>query len=831
MRMPAKLPLAFLRAALLGISLFGLMAAPDSASAAAPLETGPDFGEMVAQARAEMVANPMLAVRRAERLEKIARSGHAGEWEIEGLATAKCIQAEANLRLGNTGKAQNLVEAAIASLPAGALTSHVMGYILLTRGGIFAAKPDIVHALSDYQAAYRIFHKFDDSRSQVISLLYIASLYGDAQDFNNSFKYYTQALDIPVVDPKLSISIYNNRANSLTQAGKFDRAAVDYSAALKIAKSMGSAALQSQIFSNLAGSQLNAGHVDDAERTISLGMRLSRQDETSPVYMQLVSDAARVALERGRVDEATRLIRQVFAGVNLADTPLTFRNSHETAVAVFKRIGEPALALAHLEAMKRLDDETTKLAASTNTALMTARFDYANQNLKIAKLRQTELERTVEFEKTRARTQRVIFSGVVVATVIGVGMLIFGLVTIRRSRNDVRAANVELARTNTALERALAAKTEFLATTSHEIRTPLNGILGMTQVMLADQTLPEAVRERLGVVKSAGTTMRALVDDILDVAKMETGNLTIDAAPMDLHATMHDVSRLWAEQARARGVSFTVDLDDAPKWIECDPARVRQIVFNLLSNALKFTHEGSVTIRASAEAGGILQVAVTDTGIGIPLDKQAEIFESFRQVDAGTTRKYGGTGLGLAICRNLANAMGGDVTVRSAPGEGATFALTLPLILASQPAVAEMGQPVPRGLLIVERNLIAAATFRALFEPRAGEVCIARSVEEAIDIVGRGGIKAVLVDSAMLSAVQATPADTLTALVQAARGVPVHLLSGRLTRQRRARLETCGLAAIIEKPIGGAQLVERLFPQPRETTTGSGIDEVASCVA
>ncbi len=830
MHSPAKLPIAFYKAAVLGIWLFGLMAGPYSVSAAPSSVPVANFGAMVEQARAEMVANPTLAVRRAEQLEKIALSGRAIGWEIEGLATAKCIQAEANLRLGNTAKAQSLIQAAIAALPAGASTSHVMGYILLTRGGIFAAKPDIVRALVDYQAAYRIFHKFEDSRSQVISLLYIASLYGDAQDFNNAFKYYTQALDISVIDPKLSVSIYNNRANSLTQAGKFDQAAIDYSAALRIARKMGSAALQSQILRNLAGSQLNAGHVDEAERTISLGMRLSRQDDASSTHMQFVSAAARVALERGRVGEATSLIRKVFAGVNLADTSLPFRNSHETAVAIFKRIGDPALALAHLEAMKRLDDETTKLAASSNTALMAARFDYANQNLKIVKLRQTELERTVEFEQARARSQRMIFAGVVVATMIGVGMLIFGLVTIRRSRNEVRAANVDLARTNTALQRALAAKTEFLATTSHEIRTPLNGILGMTQVMLADSLLPESVRERLVVVKSAGTTMRALVDDILDVAKMETGNLTIDTVPMDLHATMHDVSRLWAEQAMARGVSFAIDLDDAPRAIEADPARIRQIVFNLLSNAMKFTHDGAVTIRASAEAGGILQVAVTDTGIGIPLDKQAEIFESFRQVDAGTTRKYGGTGLGLAICRNLARAMGGDVTVRSAPGEGATFALTLPLVLASAPAVADPGQPSARGLLIVERNPISASMFRALLEPHAGEACMARSVEDAIEIVRRGGIDAVLIDSATLGA-SARPASKLAALVEAARGAPVNLLSERLTPKQRTRWQACGLTAIIEKPIGRAHLVDALYPQSRLTNTGSGSDGVASYAA
>lgn len=777
-----------------------------------------------------MVTNPTLALRRAERLQQTAASVAANAGPSEALATAKWLQAEATLRLGDREKAQILVRAALAALPKSASGSHVMGDILLTRGGIAAAEPDIVRALTDYQNAYRIFHKYNDARSQAISLLYIASIYSDAQDFDNAFKYYTQALDTSVVDPKLLISIYNNRGNSLTQAGKFEQAKIDYGHAIALAKKMGSDALESQILRNLAGSQLNAGRVEEAEHTISTGMRLSRQDDGSSTHMQFVSAAARVALVRGRIGEATQLIRQVFTGVDIAKTSLAYRNSHETAVDIYKRLGEPALALMHLEAMKRLDDETTKLAASTNTALMTARFDYANQNLKIAKLRQTELERTIEFEQSRARLQRTIFGGVVVATMVGVGMLIFGLFTIRRSRNEVRAANVDLEYTNTALEHALAAKTEFLATTSHEIRTPLNGILGMTQVMLADKALSDSVRERLGVVQSAGTTMRALVDDILDVAKMETGNLTLEAVPMDIHATLRDVSKLWAEQARSRGIAFAMDLADAPEMITGDPARIRQIVFNLLSNAMKFTKDGSVTIRASVEPGEMIKVAVTDTGIGIPLDKQAEIFESFKQVDAGTTRQYGGTGLGLAICRKLARAMGGDVTVTSTPGRGATFAFAMPLVVATSPLCAEAEDARARGLLIVERNPITASMIRALLEARAGAVCIAPTVEDATATILDGAIDSVLIDSATLLA-SASPTDCLRALVQAAGAAPVRILSEPVTSDVTAGWVASGVCDVIEKPIARAHLIELLYPIVGYDNTGSGIDRVASRAA
>lgn len=793
--------------------------------------TSPDeFSRMIATAKSEMVTNPRLAVQHAESLERLAtETAKSGDNNLT-IAAARCLQAEGYLRIGRIADATRFIESAIKILPKSAINSNVMGDIFLARGGVFLQKPDIVAALTDYQAAYRIFYKNNENRSQAIALLNIAALYSDAEDFNSSLRYYSQALEIQDLDSTMALSIHNNRANALTQAGKFDEAKVDFGEALKIARKLNSPELQSQILRNLAGSQLNAGRTDDAERTISLGMRLSQSDAASATHMQFVSAAARVALVRGRIGEAAMLIRRVFVGVDLANTSLAFRNSHETAVAVFKRLGEPALALQHLESMKRLDDETTKPAASTNTALMSARFDYANQNLKISRLRQAELERIVEFEKARARVQRTLFGGVVAATLLCVAMLLFALITVRRSRNEVRAANVDLARINAALERALAAKTEFLATTSHEIRTPLNGILGMTQVMLVDQTLSESVRERLGVIKSAGITMRALVDDILDVAKMETGNLTIEAVPMNLHSTMHDVSRLWAEQAKARGISFAVDVADAPATIQGDPARIRQIVFNLLSNAMKFTKQGSVTIRVSAEDGDILQIAVIDTGIGIPEDKQNEIFEAFRQVDAGTTRKYGGTGLGLAICRNLAQAMGGTVTVHSKPGEGATFALTLPLVLTDEVPVADVNRVMPRGLLIVEHNPIAASMFRALLGARAGNICTASGMDDAAMLVRDGEIDAVLIDMTTLQ-LAATPVEQLRALVQAAGNAPVYLLSDAVLAAQRSVWEACGIARLVEKPIGGAALVEMLYPQACSADTGSGMSIVASRAA
>ncbi len=507
------------------------------------------------------------------------------------------------------------------------------------------------------------------------------------------------------------------------------------------------------------------------------------------------------------------MISSTFRGVDLTETSLSFRDAHETAYKTFSQLGRVDFALRHLEALKRLDDKTAKLAASTNTALMAARFDDANKDAKIATLKANEALQSAAFEKARARQQRVIFIGVVLATLVGVGMLIFGLITIRRSRNEVRAANVDLAATNVALEKALAAKTEFLATTSHEIRTPLNGILGMTQVMLADQGLGPATRDRLTVVHGAGVTMRALVDDILDVAKMETGNLTLESVPLDLPATLREVSRLWDDQARARGIGFIVDLDHSPVMIEGDPARLRQIVFNLLSNALKFTSKGTVTLKATTTDGQFLCIEVSDTGIGIPPDKLDIIFESFRQVDAGTTRKFGGTGLGLSICRNLAQAMGGHVTVSSVPGEGSRFAVTLPLVLAKAADAADSARARGPALLIVDRNPISRSMLRALLSPHAGDVAFASSIDDAVRQIAEHAPEQVLIDDATARAESDVDAAlTLIGATAIVKGARVSLLWQADDDAAIGRLLVSGIAQIIAKPISGSDLVSALYP-------------------
>ena len=649
-------------------------------------------------------------------------------------------------------------------------------------------------ALADFQNAYNIFRNLGESRLKAVSLQTIAKIYIDCGDAKRAIKYYKQANEEYDGDTYLSLAVRNNIGNAFLDIGDFKKAEIEFRKALKLVDEIGIGSHRATVLTNIASAQIEQGNLAGANQTLGRTEASARIANDAGQDAKIHEMRARIAFFGKRNNEAARQIGIALQRVGSSPDSDSFRQVHKTAYQVYSAVNRKALALAELETVWRLDGAAAKLTASNNAALMAARFDFASQNARIARLKAKELE-----------LQRNLLIAVVAGGTLVLLVLSVGLILITRSRDRERAAKLVLAETNVQLEKAIAAKMEFLATTSHEIRTPLNGILGMTQVMLADRDLSETLRDRIGIVHGAGEAMRLLVDDILDVAKMETGKLSVGTGSVDLKATLRQVAQVWRLQAEAAGIALVVDTDRCPDWIEGDAGRIRQIIFNLLSNAMKFTANGSVELRATTNGEGgdrRILISVHDSGIGIAPEWHESIFELFQQVDGGTTRQYGGTGLGLAICRNLARAMGGDITVQSEPGFGSTFTMDLPFVEPVVTARVTTGDEAA-SVVVIERNPLTRGLMRAMLSHRFGDIIFVGDVTEACALLAVNTVEWIIADAASI--------DDFNRLFEATE-VPILLLEGSEPLADDTRVRATD---VLCKPLTKSALLQALLPYDR----------------
>lgn len=379
-------------------------------------------------------------------------------------------------------------------------------------------------------------------------------------------------------------------------------------------------------------------------------------------------------------------------------------------------------------------------------------------------------------------------------------------------------------------EAANAAKSEFLAVMSHELRTPLNAILGFSEILLRETQagLAEKQKGYLGYIHDSGDKLLSLVTDVLDISSMETGTMELRCNEVDIRGLIERTSALFQTRAQQSDIELTTEVEDTG-ILRTDERRLKQVLGNLLSNALKFSHQGG-TVNVSArrtESGDFLQIAVADAGVGIPGDRQERIFAPFSQGDSSSTRHYGGGGLGLAIAKQLTELMGGTIGVESAPGKGSTFWLTLPLAGPDAKTEATPAGDVPSEprikagghILLVEDNLTNLEVARAMLETLGCRVDTALNGREAVDACARSSYDLIFMDCSMpeLDGYQAT---RLIREGEESGAEPLHVpvvaLTAHAMEGDRERCRTAGMDDYLGKPFDLEQLrtvLERWLPR------------------
>ncbi len=378
-------------------------------------------------------------------------------------------------------------------------------------------------------------------------------------------------------------------------------------------------------------------------------------------------------------------------------------------------------------------------------------------------------------------------------------------------------------------EQASRAKSEFLANISHEVRTPLNALMGLTRLLM-ESPLNAEQQNWLALMDSSAHALLGLLNDVLDLSRIEAGKLSIERVRFDLHDVLQDAGALYAEQARAKPLDWSMEMQPGlPRHMQGDPGRLRQVLTNLLSNALKFTPRGgSIRVTAgatSAATGPQLRLVVQDSGVGISPRQQATIFDAFTQADASTARRFGGSGLGLAICSRLVRLMGGEIGLQSALGQGSTFTVTLPLDdapAADKPSLTAPSEPDGMAqagdrfaglrVLVAEDHPVNELLMRQLLQRLGCTVLLARDGEQAVAQWSQGGVDLVLMDVQMpgTNGLQAT--QRIRAL-ETARGQPhtpiVAVTANAMSGDRDACL-AAGMDGYTPKPVAPQALMRAM---------------------
>lgn len=636
--------------------------------------------------------------------------------------------------------------------------------------------------------------------------------------------FYEQNKDADV-SPRLFFSLISNIAYALNQAGQYERSLeylgllsdliIQYENSGEMTE-VERTQLQWHLLSNVALNRIGLEKFDDLEGIAAQLEALG--DHVASPLLQLRSRFVKAAAlyGNGRYELAAQELETLISEAEKLNSVDLVIDYQKLNVLVLKKLGRYEDALTALEALEAARAGLDAKQGKSRMQYLNAQLNLQKKNFEIQEL--TRLNDVTA--KLRERDQRTSIVLLVSALILA-GFAVLLLLSRRKLKNLASQLAIREREAMNAAE----VKTRFLASMSHEIRTPLNALLGITQILQTRNR--DAENETyLSVMSDSGQTLLAIVNDVLDLSKIEAGKMTISPVRTDVGALLSRLVNAWELKAEEKGLSLQITKEaDIPDVI-IDPLRVRQCLSNLISNAIKFTEVGRVSVHAVYDADSeCLKFVVDDTGIGIEKDRIESLFEAFEQADDSTSRRFGGTGLGLAIVRMLAEIMGGSVHLESAPGKGTKVTLTV----SAQPAekavqkVSQTGEETPDGalkshsleeplrLLVVDDHPVNRMIVRAFLSSPDVEIVEAESGAEALNILSSDSrFHGVLLDNRMPDMDGGSVLKAIRNSQEPVRNIPLIFVTADAMEGDREKYIGMGADGYVPKPVVRHDLVEEL---------------------
>ncbi|MFM9986960.1 MAG: ATP-binding protein [Flavobacteriales bacterium] len=671
---------------------------------------------------------------------------------------------------------------------------------------------DDVKGLECFLEAEKLDRQCDSRGWKSTTYYNIGAAYNRMDEYEKAIAYFDQAIDIDVSKKdsvKLAVSTLG-KANALRGSGRLKEAEEFYKKAMRLNEQLGNEYPLAYVYENLGQLLFDMGdHVESVaycRKALAIFKKLDRPDDV--IYESLLLGT--MLNESDRLVEAEEVLTGVLPLTYLHDTPYERKEVYERLSGIYKKQGKTEIAFDYLSKFVALKDSLNEEDQKATLAELTTRFETEKKD------QQLEVERANRDRETE-RAEKQTFQKYVFLT----GAIVFALIALvlinrfqikKRTALALEEKNRIIERERDRAERSEKLKQQFLANMSHEIRTPMNAINGLSRILLDKDHDPQT-REYLQAISHSGENMQVILNDILDLSKLEAGQFLIHPVAFDLRREAENVMRIFNERASEKGLALKLTIDpDLPEVIKADAARLSQIWSNLISNAIKFTSKGGVQLNLKrGEVENTLAVEVIDSGIGMPANELPHIFESFVQITSQNAGRTDGTGLGLTIARNLVERMGGKLEVKSAVGIGTEFHFAISFSNAVKEEVVQFDLKTDNRLaekhIVVaednEYNFMVVRDVLMKYYPGIG-IHRAHNGHEVIEILNEDDYDLILMDVQMPVM---NGYDACRQIRNDGNTIPILALTASVTQQELDLCFEAGMNDLVLKPFKDADLL------------------------